>query len=145
MMDLYFREESLPVVDALPQRRGDVVEGCLAWMAEAHGGLAALLAAERAARETDPDFGEAYHAGLWVGTRDLATRQVDRAVRDLAALYQAAWEEAGRPPGPEAAPPFQALPPEALEASPERSRGLSRKGLVAAAAILAGALLIGSR
>jgi hypothetical protein len=114
-------------------------------MVQAHEGLEVLLAAETVAREADPDFGDTYHARLWEGTGEMASRQVDRAIRNLAGIYQAAWEEAGSPEGPGGTPPLAALPKEALEASPGRSSGLSRRAGAAALLILGSAWLVASR
>jgi hypothetical protein len=144
MMDRYFREESLPAAGASDLSGDDVAGACLAWMADAHAGLDALLTAETAARGRDPSFGDAYYDALWEGTREVAHRQVAAAVRDLAGLYRAAWTQAGGPPGPGEAPPFRALPVASLEEPSGRRRGLSYKALGVAAAALAGALVAGA-
>ena len=145
MMDHHYREESLPALPVRPAFRGDVAGMCLDWIAQANVGVGEILAAEAAARAQDPGFGPRYEEVLWSMSSALAERQVAAAVSDLSVLLEAAWDEAGRPAGPEQTPTFQLLPLEALEGPPERSKGLSLRALGVAAVALAGALVVSSR
>jgi hypothetical protein len=141
MMDHHFREEVLPADPHVPDLQGPVADACFAWIAEAYTGLDPLLAAETAARAADPSFGAAYEAALWEGTRDLAERQVARAVTDLAMLLGAAWREAGSPAGPGSPIPLQAAPVAALTAPEGDGRGFPKRALGLAALALTAALL----
>jgi hypothetical protein len=143
MMDRHFREEEIPRLESLPDLDENPVEACFTWIAEAHRGVAPLLAADDVARAADPHYGDRYHAALWNETSAVAARQVASAVHDLAALYLAAWEEAGSPPGPPQAPLFLALPSEALERPPSRP-GRDRGAWIVAGTVLLGAFLLGS-
>ena len=144
MMDHYYREESLPEHPVLPARKGEAAEACLEWIAHAYAGVDTILAAETAARAADPGFGPRYEEVLWSKTSALAERQVALAVTDLAALLEAAWEQAGRPPGPEEPPLLRALSVAVLDGPPRRSQGFSRKALGVAAVALTGALVAAS-
>lgn len=144
MMNRHYDEVVL-APGPLPDPGNDVVEYCFAWIAEAYPGLPPILEADTAARELDPDHGDAYYAALWDRTEDVAELQVARAARDLAALLLAAWEEAGSPPGPGGAPSFAALPPEVLD-PPVVKSGRAHPGVwVAAAAAVVSAFVLGSR
>ena len=144
-MDHHYREETLPEHPVLPEVKADAAAMCLGWIAHAYAGVDTILAGETAARAADPGFGPRYEEVLWSKTSALAERQVALAVSDLASLLEAAWEQAGRPPGPEQPPAFQARSVEALEGPAERSQGLSLKALAVAAVALAGALVASSR
>ncbi len=147
MMDRHFDEATIAGEGELPSVAEGPASFCLGWIREAYAGLDAILAADRTAREVDPRFGDAYYEALWAGTREVAALQVDRAVRDLAALYLAAWEEAGRP-GPPAEPPaFRAvarLPDAALAAAPPRRSPVTLPVAGIAAGVLLAALLAGN-
>ncbi len=141
MMDHHFDEAVLPADPAVPRLEGTVTDACFRWIAEAYAGLDPLLAAETAARAVDPTFGAAYEAALWEHTADLAGRQVASAVTDLAMLLEAAWTEAGSPPGPGSPLPLQALPVASLTAAEGPRDGLPFRALGLAALALAGTLL----
>ena len=140
-MDHHFREESLPAEFEVPELHGTVVDAAFAWITDAYAGIPTVLDAETAARAADDSFGTAYEQTLWDRTRPLAERQVATAVTDLAMLLRAAWQEAGSPPGPEVAPPLQALSVDALTAPEGGSRGISARALGVAALALTGALV----
>jgi hypothetical protein len=145
MMNRHFDETLIDRTAPLPDPGGDVVEFCFGWIAAAYPGLHPILRADTEAREADSGHSDAYYQEMWSQTRDLATSQVTAAARDLAALYLAAWEEAGSPPGPAIAPPFSALPPEVLDPPQTRSGTAHRGAWLTAAAILVSALVLGSR
>ncbi len=142
MMDHHFSEDTLPPAPSVPRLDGTVTDACFRWIAEAFAGVEPLLAAESAARAVDPSFGAAYEATLWDHTGDLARRQVASAVTDLAMLLEAAWTEAGSPPGPGAPLPLQALPIASLAAGEEPPGGLPFRALGLAALALTGTLLV---
>lgn len=144
-LDEHLREEMLPRVEGVAPFQGGLVDGCLAWMTDAYAGVNPLLAADAAARAIDPGTGAAYRAALWEGTQDLTIRQVDRAIRDLAALYLRAWEEAGSPAGPAQPVVFQAQSIADLEGKTLEPHGFPRRALLAAAAIVGAALGLGAR
>jgi hypothetical protein len=142
MMDRYFDESTL---DAPPEPApvASPVEFCFGWIAEAYVGLDALLQADTRATVADSSFGDAYYETLWSGTRDVATLQMNRAVRDLARLYAAAWEEAGRPTPPGQVGAFRALPVAVLKPPVARAR-TSPAAFVLAGLAVAGAILLGT-
>ncbi|MFN8180107.1 MAG: hypothetical protein U0167_19395 [bacterium] len=142
MMDRFFREESIERPAALPDPHGDPLTMCFAWVNDAFAGVDGILAADTRARVADPSFGDVYYAALWEGTQDIATRQVSASVRDLAALYGAAWVEAGSPSPPPEPPSFHALPVAALEAPAQAPRRLSLRALGLAAAALTSMLVV---
>jgi hypothetical protein len=145
MMNRYYDEAVIVPAGPLPDAGGDVVEFCFDWIAEAYPGLQPILDADTDARGIDPNYGDAYYEAMWGHTADLAADQVSRAARDLAVLLEAAWEEAGSPPGPASAPPFAALPPEVLDPPPIKSGKTHRGVWVAAAAAVVSAFVLGSR
>lgn len=146
MMDRYFVEDSIGPLEVRPHPGGSPVERCFQWIAEAYPGVETILRADSLARAGDPDLGEPYYETLWRESREIAVLQMERAVEDLAALYAAAWEEAGRPSPPDTPPSPRALPVAALEAEPTGESGRTARGalLVAGAAIL-GVLALGGR
>jgi len=144
MMDRWYDEAVLVPEGPLPDFGGDVVEFCFDWIAEAYPGLETILAADGAARDADPRYGDVYYDAMWSRTATLASDQVSRATRDLAVLILAAWEEAGSPPGPGVPPPFAARSREQLD--PPAPRGSTHPGVwVAAAAAVVSAFVLGSR
>ncbi len=140
MLDEHLREEMLPRVEAVEPFAPELVDGCLAWMGEAYAGIDPLLAADAAARARDPDLGTEYRAVLWEGTKDLSIRQIDRAIRDLAAVYARAWQEAGSPPGATEPVAFQARSVTELEGKTKEPMRFPRRALLAAGLILGMAL-----
>jgi hypothetical protein len=145
MMDRYFTEDGWDLPPAPPPEAfADPVESCFRWIAGAYPDVATILAADDGARAVDPDYGDAYYAALWEGTREAAVRHMTRAVRDLAGLYAAAWEEAGRPPVPDRVPPFRALSVAELVPAGDRP-GTSRGAFVAAGVAILGAFFLGAR
>lgn len=145
MMDRHFREESITPPAPAPESKVDPMTMCFRWIGDAYAGVDGLLAADAKARVTDPSFGDAYEDALWVGTREIAERQVSAAVHDLATLYRAAWAEAGSPAGPAEPPAFRAIPATALQEESTPPQRLSLRALGVAAAAVASALLVGSR
>jgi hypothetical protein len=143
MMNRHFEEQTIEPVRDLPDPEGDPVEFCFAWIAEAYPELGTILTADDRARAADPDYGDQYYEVLWRDTQAVAIAQVSRAVRDLTALYAAAWEEAGRPSGPEAPPPFRALSREELVPEASSGRATPRTVWIVAGAVLLGAFLLG--
>jgi hypothetical protein len=145
MMDRYFREESIELPASLPDPHGDPLTTCFTWVADAFAGVEPILAADTRARAADPSFGDAYYAAMWEDTQVIASRQVSAAVRDLAALYQAAWVEAGSPPGPPEPPSFRPLPVAVLEGTAPAPHRLSLRALGLAAAALTSMLVVSAR
>lgn len=143
MMDRHYQESVLPALTQVPPHDPDLLEFVFGWIAEANPGVAGILAGDEAARAVDPDYGPPYLDALWEATSSQAELQVERAVRDLAALYAAAWEEAGRPAGPETAPSFRLVPKDVLDPPPAPAGRSSVAALVLAAGALVSALLIG--
>ena len=143
MMDRHFDEAAIGPIDSLPAAPGDPIPFCFDWIAEAYPELSVILGADDQARGTDSNYGDDYYRVLWGETEDVATRQVTRAVRDLAVLYAAAWEGAGRPAGPVDPPPFHALDPAKLTGEEQEKGGSSRKVWIVAGAVLLGAFLLG--
>ena len=140
MMDRHFDEDVLEGVVASPDVERPI-DACFAWIAQAYEGLDAVLDADTAARAADSAFGDAYYATLWSATELVATLQMERAVRDLAALYRAAWEEGGRPQPPNEPPAFRAQPREVLD-PPPAAEGPSPVAFVLAGLVIAGALVL---
>lgn len=137
MMDRFFDESTIELEGDLPLATAGAVEFCFSWIPEAYSGVDAVLAADTTARAADPRFGDAYYEAMWRGTKEVAERQVSQAVRDLAALYHAAWIEAGSPSPPEEIPPFHAAPlPTAVAEAPAR-----RPVALSVAAVALGAFL----
>lgn len=143
MMDRHFDESTIGPVEGLPGAPEGVIERCFDWIAEAYPDLSVILAGDDAARTVDSDYGEAYHAALWQETRHVAQRQVTRSVRDLAALYDAAWREAGSPEGPEDPPPFRLVPAGELRPDGGTGGATSPKVWIVAGVVVLGALLLG--
>lgn len=147
MMDRHYEESSItPPPADFRSAHGDPVAFCFDWIAEAYPGLDAILAGDEVARTVDPQYGPPYLAALWEETHEVARSQVDLAVRDLGALYRAAWEEAGSPAPPEVIPPFRALPVDVLD-PPEAPRGgRSAWGAVlVAGGVIVAAVFLGAR
>lgn len=142
MMDRYF-EESTIGVDSTVAVVDSPVDFCFGWIAQAYEGIDALLDADSRATLADSSFGDTYYEALWDGTRDVATVQMNRAVRDLARLYASAWHAAGRPSPPTAVGSFRALPVAVLKPPPARSRTAPAAFVVAGLAV-AGAILLGT-
>ncbi|MBZ0267362.1 hypothetical protein K8I85_04355 [bacterium] len=141
MMDRHYGEASLVPAGDLPDPGSNVTDFALRWIAEAYTGIPVILAGDETARGLDADYGPRYLESLWGSTSSLAEIQVSRAVRDLAALYTAAWKEAGSPPGPAEAPSFRALPKEDLDPPPPPPGSAPLRALLLAGGVLASALL----
>jgi hypothetical protein len=139
LMNRHFDPASLRPCPTPQRPEEGPLEACFDWIAAAYEGIEEILAADTAASTADPDHGDRYYGLLWQGTRGVAEAQVERAISDLAALYLAAWEEAGRPPGPDRVPPFRALPRDLLERG---EKGPDRASL--ATLVLAGGILLGA-
>lgn len=145
MMDRNFREDSIGPFRIRPHPGGSPVERCFSWIAEAYPGLEPILRADTLARSRDPDFGDAYYEVLWNESSGVAVLQMQRSVEDLAALYAAAWEEAGRPAPPEVLPTPRARTLAELEDAPAGSRRTARGALLVAGAAILGVLALGGR
>jgi hypothetical protein len=144
MMDRFFEEEWIPAPEAQAVPDGPI-ELCFAWIAAAHPDVAGILAADDAAKGTDPEHGQRYYETLWAGTRELAIRHMTRSVHDLAALYAAAWVEAGAPAPPAEVPPFRRLSVSELDPASEGRPVAPRGALVAALAAIVSVIALGSR
>ncbi len=146
MMDRHYEETSVETPPAdFRLAHDDPVEACFHWIAEAYPGLMDILAGDEVAREVDSTYGEPYLAALWDETHGVARSQVNLAVRDLSALYRAAWEEAGRPAPPADVPSLRMLPVDVLD-PPPASGGRSAWGAVLlAGGVIAAALTFGAR
>jgi hypothetical protein len=147
MMDRFFREEWIPEPSAteLPEVTDGPIPICFEWIAGAYPDVTRILAADDAAKAVDPDHGDRYYEALWEGTRELAVLHMTRSVHDLAALYAAAWEEAGAPPPPAETPAFRALSVSELEPPPPGPSVAPRGAIAAALAAILAALAFGSR
>jgi hypothetical protein len=144
MMNRHFEEESLEI-GPVPAYEGPAAAAALEWIAEAYPGLSPLLAADETARASDPALGDRYYEVLWRETAPLARERLEAAVVDLASMYHAAWEEAGRPAPPAEPPPLRLVTPGDADAEGGEGGGLRRGALVAAAAVLAAGLVLGAR
>ena len=140
MMDRHYQETAIEVLEA-PTPGEDILEFAFGWIAEAYPGMDTILEGDDAARAVDPDYGPEYLEALWGVTSDVAQTQVSRAVRDLSALYTAAWEASGSPQGPDPAPSFRALPVNVLDPPPDPAGRSGLRALLLAGAVLASSLL----
>ncbi len=122
----------------------DPLESCFDWVAQAYGGLDALVAGDDAAVAVDPRHGDRYYDVLWAETADVAGVQIQRAAEDLAALWLSAWVEAGSPTGPTEVPAFRALPPDLLDPEDSKDRTARRAALALAGGVILGALVLGA-
>lgn len=144
MMDRHYDEASIVPAGELADPGSRITDFALGWIADAYQGVSVILAGDDEARAVDPDYGPRYLERLWGATSNVAETQVSLAVRDLAALYAAAWKEAGSPPGPERAPSFRALTVEELDPPPPPPGSAPLRALLLAGGVLASALLAAS-
>jgi hypothetical protein len=144
MMDRFYDETVLAVPELPDVPAEGPVEFCFSWIREAYPGLAVILAADDEARTLDPGYGDAYYEALWSRTQDAASDQVEAAVRDLSALYAAAWEEAGRPAPPEGNVAFRLAPIAELDPPAPRSSRTPRGAFLAAGAAILAAFVVGA-
>ncbi len=59
-----------------------------------------VLAADRSAAALDPEYGDAYYAAFYKGAGGILEQRVNAAITGVAAMIQAAWEQAGKPQVP---------------------------------------------
>ncbi len=59
-----------------------------------------VLAADRTAAAADPEYGDRYYAEFYRGAGEILQARVTAAISGVAAMIQAAWEQAGRPEVP---------------------------------------------
>ncbi len=56
-----------------------------------------VLAADRKAAAVDPEYGDAYYAAFYQGAGGILERRINAAMTGVAAMIQAAWDQAGKP------------------------------------------------
>lgn len=95
LVALHLKPESIK--PARPAKIEDVLAASFDWLTASHSHVDAILAAEDKAREKDPGHGYSYNKMLADETMGILTSRITASAEDLAGIYIAAWERAGRP------------------------------------------------
>jgi len=95
LVALYLKPENIKPKN--PVKIEDVLSAAFDWLAASNSRVDAICEADDKARQDDPAYGYRYFASLSSSTMNILEERLSSAATNLASIYIAAWEKAGKP------------------------------------------------